>query len=129
MPILVDDQAPVPPPPYYRMQARFSAALHIDALTLVSTLHLLTLCRLAVCLAHHRCLLVQEGLHGPTAMSRSCSLPYCAPCGGSPTQICGCWSCPSSVPSPVLAGLSRAYLTLSRLGLACLLSALPGQRP
>jgi transposase len=30
-------------------------ALHIDALTLVSTLHLLTLCRLAVRLAHHRC--------------------------------------------------------------------------
>ena len=55
MPVLVDDQAPVPPPPYYRMQARFSAALHIDALTLVSTLHLLTLCRLAVRLAHRRC--------------------------------------------------------------------------
>jgi hypothetical protein len=31
------------------------SALHIDALTLVNTLHLLTLCRLAARLAHHRC--------------------------------------------------------------------------
>jgi len=37
------------------MQARLGASLHIDALTLVTTLHLLTLCRLAVRLAHRRC--------------------------------------------------------------------------
>jgi Transposase DDE domain len=37
------------------MQARLGAALHIDALTLVTSLHLLTLCRLAVRLAHRRC--------------------------------------------------------------------------
>jgi hypothetical protein len=55
MPMTLKEQAPVPPPPYYRAQARLSLALHIDALTLVSTLHLLTLCRLAVRLAHHRC--------------------------------------------------------------------------
>jgi hypothetical protein len=48
-------QAPVPPPTYHRAQARLGPALHIDALTLVNTLHLLTLCRLAVRLAHHRC--------------------------------------------------------------------------
>jgi hypothetical protein len=30
-------------------------ALHLDALALVTALHLLTLCRLAVRLAHHRC--------------------------------------------------------------------------
>jgi hypothetical protein len=48
MPTLVNEQAPVPPPAYHRMQARLGPALHIDALTLVTTLHLLTLCRLAV---------------------------------------------------------------------------------
>src|SRR5215469_4098343 len=46
---------PVPPPAYYRAQARLRPALHIDALALVNTLHLLTLCRLAVRLAHRRC--------------------------------------------------------------------------
>src|SRR2546423_6462106 len=55
MPLIVNEQAPVPPPAYHRAQARLGPALHIDALTLVSTLHLLTLCRLAVRLAHRRC--------------------------------------------------------------------------
>lgn len=55
MPALVNEAAPVPPPAYHRAQARLGPALHIDALTLVNTLHLLTLCRLAVHLAHRRC--------------------------------------------------------------------------
>src|SRR5258708_14977590 len=55
LPMTVTAQVPVPPPAYYRAQARLSPALHIDALTLIKTLHLLTLCRLAVRLAHHRC--------------------------------------------------------------------------
>jgi hypothetical protein len=55
MPTLVKEQAPVPPPCYQRAQARLSPALHIDALTLVTTLHLLALCRLAIGLAHRRC--------------------------------------------------------------------------
>ena len=55
MPTLGNSAAPVPPPAYHRAQARLGPALHNDALTLVSTLHLLTLCRLAVRLAHHRC--------------------------------------------------------------------------
>jgi hypothetical protein len=56
MPLTVTDhQAPVPPPSYQRGQARRGRALHIDALTLVTTLHLLTLCHLAVRLAHRRC--------------------------------------------------------------------------
>ena len=55
MPPVVKEQAPVPPPSYQRAQARLSPALHMDALTLVTTLHLLTLCRLAVSLAHRRC--------------------------------------------------------------------------
>jgi hypothetical protein len=54
-PQLVNDQTPVPPPAYHRAQARSGPDLHIDALTLVNTLHLLTLCRLAVRLAHRRC--------------------------------------------------------------------------
>lgn len=52
---LVNEAAPVPPPAYHRAQTRLGPALHIDALTLVNTLHLLTLCRLAVSLAHRRC--------------------------------------------------------------------------
>src|SRR5579859_3068261 len=55
MPTVLTEPAPVPPPAYHRAQARLGPALHIDALTLVRTLHLLTLCRLAVRLAHHRC--------------------------------------------------------------------------
>lgn len=55
IPLIVNEQAPVPPPAYHRAQARLGPALHIDVLTLVSTFHLLTLCRLAVRLAHHRC--------------------------------------------------------------------------
>jgi hypothetical protein len=55
MPSVVSEQAPVPPPAYHRAQARLGPALHIDALTLVRTLHLLALCRLAVRLARRRC--------------------------------------------------------------------------
>lgn len=55
MPQLVERPAPIPPPAHHRAQAKLGPALHIDALTLVRTLHLLTLCRLAVHLAHHRC--------------------------------------------------------------------------
>lgn len=53
--LTLNSQAPVPPPAYQRAQARLGPALHIDALTLVTTLHLLMLCRLAVRLAHRRC--------------------------------------------------------------------------
>ncbi len=52
---VTDHQAPVPTPSYQRGQARLGPALHSDALTLVTTLHLLALCRLAVRLAHRRC--------------------------------------------------------------------------
>jgi len=40
--------APAPPPAYQRAVAKRGPALHIDALTLVTRLHLLALCRLAV---------------------------------------------------------------------------------
>jgi hypothetical protein len=55
MPLVLTNQAPVPPPAYHRMQARLGSNVHIDTLSLVTTLHLLTLCRLAVRVAHHRC--------------------------------------------------------------------------
>ena len=55
MPTVVKEQAPVPPPFYQRAQAKLGPAFHLDALTLVTMLHLLTLCRLAVGLAHRRC--------------------------------------------------------------------------
>src|SRR5260370_35106437 len=59
MPILSCEQAPVPPPSYHRAQVQAQAwrarALHINALTLIETLHLLALCHLAIELAHRRC--------------------------------------------------------------------------
>lgn len=55
MPTLLEEQAPVAPPAYHRAQARRGAPLQINALTLVTMLHLLPLCRLAVRLAHRRC--------------------------------------------------------------------------
>src|SRR5258707_10340073 len=51
-PALCANQAPVPPPAYHRT---LSAALHLDALTLVTRLHLLETCRVAVHLARRRC--------------------------------------------------------------------------
>ena len=51
----MNHQTLVPYPSYQRVHAKHKKALHIDALTLVTRLHLLTLCRLAVRLAHHRC--------------------------------------------------------------------------
>jgi transposase len=47
--------APVPPPAYCRAQAKVGNALHVDALTLVTRLHLLALCQLAVRLAQRHC--------------------------------------------------------------------------
>jgi transposase len=59
MPSTCHEQAPVPPPSYARAQVQAQAqrarALHVNALTLIQTLHLLALCRLAVQLAHRRC--------------------------------------------------------------------------
>ena len=51
-PALYTNQAEVPPPPYHRTMA---TALHLDALTLVTRLHLLEVCRVAVQLAQQRC--------------------------------------------------------------------------
>ena len=45
----------IPPPAYQRAQAKAQPPLHLDALTLVTRLHLLALCRIAVRLAHWRC--------------------------------------------------------------------------
>jgi hypothetical protein len=45
-------QTPVPPPSYRRTLAM---ALHLDALTLITRLQLLALCRLAVRLAQQQC--------------------------------------------------------------------------
>jgi hypothetical protein len=55
LPISCSSPVPVPPPANPRAQAKAQPALHLDALTLVTRLHLLTLCRLAVRLAQWRC--------------------------------------------------------------------------
>jgi transposase len=51
-PAIGPDQTPIPPPSYHRTLA---TALHIDALTLVTRLQLLALCRQAVVLAQQQC--------------------------------------------------------------------------
>jgi hypothetical protein len=51
-PALGPDQAAVPPPSYHRTTV---TALHLDALTLVTRLHLLEVCRVAVQLAQQEC--------------------------------------------------------------------------
>ena len=48
-------EVPIPPPAYHRMQHQRRSPLHLDALTLVTRLHLLSLCRLAVHLGQQRC--------------------------------------------------------------------------
>ena len=47
--------APVPPPCYQRAVAKRGPALHVDAVTLVTRLHLLALCRRAVQHARRQC--------------------------------------------------------------------------
>jgi len=54
MPVPIHHQAPVPPPSYQRAQAKAGKALHIDAVTLITRLHLFMLCHLAVRLAHRK---------------------------------------------------------------------------
>src|SRR5579859_2368023 len=51
-PALCTNQAPVPPPSYHRTVA---TALHLDALTLITRLQLLDVCRIAVQLAQQQC--------------------------------------------------------------------------
>lgn len=55
VPIPCPSTIPVPPPSYQRAVQKQPSALHRTALTLVTTLHLLDLCRLAVRAAHQRC--------------------------------------------------------------------------
>jgi len=55
MPALCESTAPVPPPTYTRALAKQPTALHVSALRVVASLHLLALCRLAVQLAQRRC--------------------------------------------------------------------------
>ncbi len=55
IPALREGVAPVPPPAYRRAQRKRRLNLHLHALTLVTQLHLLSLCRLAVRLAQRRC--------------------------------------------------------------------------
>ena len=55
VPVPCEGQMPVPPPVYHRAHAKLRPALHLDALTLVTRLHLLALCRLAARLAQRRC--------------------------------------------------------------------------
>ena len=55
VPVPVRPLFPFLPPTYQRAQAKARPALHLDALTLVTRLHLLGLCRFAVRLAQRRC--------------------------------------------------------------------------
>jgi hypothetical protein len=55
VPVPCQSTAPVPPPSYQRAVAKRTPTLHVDALTLVTRLHLLALCRLAVQLSQRHC--------------------------------------------------------------------------
>jgi len=55
VPALCQTTAAVPPPADTRALAKQPPALHLNAVTVVQSLHLLTLCRLAVQLAQRRC--------------------------------------------------------------------------
>jgi DDE family transposase len=55
VPASLEGTAPVPPPAYHRSRLKRRPALHLDALTLVTRLHLLALCRLAVHMSQRRC--------------------------------------------------------------------------
>src|SRR5438105_7067887 len=55
VPVPCPATAPVPPPSYQRALAKRPPALHIDALTLVTRLQLLALCRLAMQLSQRPC--------------------------------------------------------------------------
>ncbi len=55
IPATCSSTAPVPPPSYHRALGKQPTALHLTALTLVTRLQLLALCRLAVQAAHQRC--------------------------------------------------------------------------
>ena len=55
VPVPCPSTAAVPPPSYQRALKKQPSALQVTALTLVTTLPLLDLCRLAVWLAHQRC--------------------------------------------------------------------------
>lgn len=55
LPTFCSPTVSIPPPTYQRAQAKAQPALHLDALTLVTRLHLLALGQLAVRLAQRRC--------------------------------------------------------------------------
>lgn len=55
VPTSCSSTVPIPPPAYRRARARAQPPLRLDALTLVTRLHLLALCRLAVRLAQQLC--------------------------------------------------------------------------
>jgi len=78
MSLALEDQTPVAPPAYHRAQAKQTPVLHINALKLVTTLHLLTLCRLAVNIAHRRCsppLLAGNGT--PSCIAKAVNNRFC----------------------------------------------------
>jgi hypothetical protein len=76
MPIIVTDQAPVSPPPYHRAQARRRSSLHLNALALVQTLHLLTCADWRsswhIGVARRPCPKGQAAVRAPTARNPCC---------------------------------------------------------
>ena len=71
IPARVTDQAPIPPPSYHRALA---TALHLDALTVVIHLHLLTWCRVAVQIAHPEGSKIEPSFCQGRRCTRLCSI-------------------------------------------------------
>jgi hypothetical protein len=88
MPLVVKEQAQVPPPAYHRAQARLGPALHTDTLSLVMSLHLLTLCRLAHGRGPPPLPPVPKARLGPIARNPCCSSRSCVPICDSFMRIC-----------------------------------------
>jgi hypothetical protein len=109
---LYADEAPVPPPSYHRTVAM---ALHLDALTLITRLHLLAVCRVAVQLAQQQC---------PPPLSRWSGWSTTALCRG----ILAAAGAAADAVAPVVSRGPRLVMRLAAAG-ACLRAASWHQRP
>ena len=132
MPTTYNEQAPVPPPSYSRAQVQAQAqrarALHINALTLIQTLHLLALGRAggaptlspAFVQRPRRC--ATHLPRGVLAADRKARKR----CGSSPTRMCMIgWRVGPRWPWPVAC---RSQRTVSRAFLVLLNGANAGKR-
>lgn len=141
---------PVPPPAYHRARAKRGPRIQVDALTLVSTVHLLALCQLAVRLTHEQARALPAARRGHPVVYAPASLlllgrlrvlwrlsyraiydwlvawPALAVAGGLPVDAAGC----PRVPSPAQQGKRQRALgaPASEMLFVCAVRAALSQR-